>query len=339
MAPQSRGSSESAAAKQPSGTSFKGYAAGTASGLTKLIVGHPFDSVKVRIQCSPPGTYTGPWHAFRSLIRNESFLSLYKGASPPAVGWAATDAILLGSLHQYRLMFARWSGTGEGTGKKLPLQYHGLAGLLAGWTNSFFTCPIELLKTKLQMQTQRVSLHLPGRATAATTAAGTPPQFKGPIDCALQIVRAKGPLGLWHALPATLVFRSSFAVMWLSYDVIQTGFDQLRGTKLEMGKELQTFLAGGLGAEFYWLTALPADNIKNRMMGDDLHKPRYPNMPTTARAIWNEAGPNASTATRLRGFYKGLVPCLLRAFPTNAAAILAFETTMRVLGAENASGR
>ncbi|KAK0553406.1 hypothetical protein OC846_001319 [Tilletia horrida] len=331
MAPQSRGAEAKSPNKEASTTSFKGYLAGTASGLTKLVVGHPFDSVKVRMQCSPPGTYKGPWHAFRSLIRNESVLSLYKGASPPAVGWAATDAVLLGSLHQYRLIFARWSGTGEGTGKRLPLQYHGLAGLLAGWTNSFVTCPIELLKTKLQMQTQRVSLHLPGHAASS----GPAPQFKGPIDCAAQIVRANGPQGLWHALPATLVFRSSFAVMWMSFDLIQRGFTKLRGTPFEMSTELQTFLAGGLGAEFYWLTALPADNIKNRMMGDDLHKPKYPTFRSCAVAIWNEAGPNAPVSARVRKFYTGLVPCLLRAFPTNAAAILAFETTMRILGAEN----
>ncbi|KAE8226649.1 hypothetical protein CF319_g789 [Tilletia indica] len=351
MAPQSRGSSRgsdssstdsphkitpatSSTSNKEGGTSYKGYLAGTASGLTKLVVGHPFDSVKVRMQCSPPGTYSGPWHAFRSLVKNESVLSLYKGASPPAVGWAVTDAVLLGSLHQYRLIFSRWSGTGEGTGKRLPLQYHGLAGLLAGWTNSFVTCPIELLKTKLQMQTQRVSLHLPGRG-ASSAVGNVAPQFKGPIDCAAQIIRAHGPQGLWHALPATLLFRSSFAVMWVSYDIIQRGFTKLRGTSFEMSTGVQTFLAGGLGAEFYWLTALPADNIKNRMMVDDLYKPKYPTMRSCAIAIWNEPGPKASTVARIRNFYTGLAPCLLRAFPTNAAAILAFETTMRFLGAEN----
>ena len=31
---------------------LKGFLAGTASGLTKLVVGHPFDTVKLRMQCS-----------------------------------------------------------------------------------------------------------------------------------------------------------------------------------------------------------------------------------------------------------------------------------------------
>lgn len=61
---------------------------------------------------------------------------MYKGASPPAVGWSLTDAVLLGSLHNYRLFFSRMTGTGQGTGKSLPTQYHALSGAMAGWTNS-----------------------------------------------------------------------------------------------------------------------------------------------------------------------------------------------------------
>ena len=36
----------------------------------------------------------------------------------------------------------------------------------------------------------------------------------------------------------------------------------------------------------------------------------------------------------LAGFFRGLGPCLLRAFPTNACAFFVYEGMMRVLGAE-----
>lgn len=35
-----------------------------------------------------------------------------------------------------------------------------------------------------------------------------------------------------------------------------------------------------------------------------------------------------------RGFFRGLGPCFLRAFPVNASAIFVYEGTMRILGAE-----
>lgn len=55
---------------------------------------------------------------------------VYTGASPPAFGWAMSDAVLLGSLHNYRLMFARMEARGRGedigdvAADKLSIQYH-----------------------------------------------------------------------------------------------------------------------------------------------------------------------------------------------------------------------
>ena len=40
------------------------------------------------------------------------------------------------------------------------------------------------------------------------------------------------------------------------------------------------------------------------------------------------------TRDGLGGFFRGLGPCFLRAFPVNASAIFVYEGTMRVLGAE-----
>ena len=63
--------------------------------------------------------------------------ALYKGATPPAVGWAAIDSLLLGSLHNYRLFLIRQGMTEpipESSGKRLTLVGHGVAGLFAGWT-------------------------------------------------------------------------------------------------------------------------------------------------------------------------------------------------------------
>jgi solute carrier family 25 carnitine/acylcarnitine transporter 20/29 len=44
-------------------------------------------------------------------------------------------------------------------------------------------------------------------------------QFKGPIDCARQTVRAHGVLGLWTGFTGSLAFRSNFLWMFLSIEV------------------------------------------------------------------------------------------------------------------------
>ncbi|SPC63358.1 related to YMC2  len=337
--PRSSSSSNSSPSKpstSPSetGASIKGFVGGTVSGLTKLLVGHPFDTIKVRMQCSPHGTYTGPLDCFLQLARRESLLGLYKGATPPALGWAITDSVLLGSLHNYRRMFARLTNSGEEEdGKGLAIQYHALAGLMAGWTNSFVTTPVELIKAKLQMQTQRVSLHLPGQSSLTTTTV-TQRTFTGPIDCIRQTTSQHGIFGLWHALPATLLFRSSFAAMFGSYEYFQRLFNSWKGTRWELNPGTITFVSGGLGAEVFWLTAFPADVIKNRMMADNITNPKYKDIKSAWVSVWNQRGKEVRWWCKVSGVYTGFLPCLLRAFPTNAAALFAFETAMRFMGAE-----
>ena len=69
----------------------------------------------------------------------QSVFALYKGATPPAIGWAAIDSVLLGSIHNYRLWFIRHNFTESVPGqdiKRLTLPGHGAAGLLAGLTRS-----------------------------------------------------------------------------------------------------------------------------------------------------------------------------------------------------------
>jgi solute carrier family 25 carnitine/acylcarnitine transporter 20/29 len=74
------------------------------------------------------------------------------------VGWTISDSILLGSLHNYRLQIAKWEARqrGESTTdpntQSLSLAGHTMAGVLAGWTVSFFVTPLEHLKAKLQLQ-------------------------------------------------------------------------------------------------------------------------------------------------------------------------------------------
>lgn len=67
----------------------------------------------------------------------QSAFALYKGATPPAVGWAAIDSVLLGSLHNYRLFLIRHNMTEPVLGsdqRRLTLLGHGVAGLFAGLT-------------------------------------------------------------------------------------------------------------------------------------------------------------------------------------------------------------
>ncbi|KAG0150970.1 hypothetical protein CROQUDRAFT_668293 [Cronartium quercuum f. sp. fusiforme G11] len=277
---------------------LRGFLAGSLSGLTKLAVGHPFDTIKLRLQCTPPGHYAGPLDCLVQTVHKEGPRALYKGASPPAFGWAISDAVLMGSLDRYR----SWLGTSTG-GDPIPLSIasHGLAGMMAGWTVCVVVTPIETLKAKLQMQTSDPRTKL----------------YTGPIHCARQITYHTGLIGFYRALPATLLFRTWFGAMFASYQLFRTALPAF------LSPGAREFWAGGLAAEVFWIFSCPFDAVKNRIMCDSITHPRYPTWLSAARSIWIEG--------RFTAFYRGFVPCALRAFPTNAAALFVWERTMRLM--------
>ncbi|KAJ2726809.1 hypothetical protein GGI07_000320 [Coemansia sp. Benny D115] len=294
-----------------------GFAAGIASGATKLFVGHPFDTVKIRCQIEGAhGRFKGPLDCLISTVRQEGPRALYKGASIPLIGWAAMDAVQLGSLSNYRLLLQ-----GNNKSHKLSHFEHGLAGLGAGWTVALVATPVELIKMRLQMQ----------------YASGAARKYKGPFDVIRHLTRTYGPLGIWHGLPATMAQRSFFFLLWGSYDVysewlrskrVSSTFPYLVSPGSRAGSEgrplserLINFLAGGLAANTFWCFCYPVDVVKNRFMTQSDSNP-IPFRKMFAHVFRTEG---------LAGFFRGFVPTFIRSFPTNASAIFVWESTVRLI--------
>ena len=101
-----------------------------------------------------------------------------------------------------------------------------------------------------------------------------------------------------------MVFRTFFAFWWGSYDV----FSRLLKDKTSLSTPAINFWAGGLSAQVFWLTSYPSDVVKQRIMTDPLGPGRtFPRWRDAAKAIWWEQG--------MRGYWRGFLPCFLRAFP------------------------
>lgn len=228
------------------------------------------------------------------------------------------DSLMLGSLTLYRRLLnehvfiplrsrphSSARSLSETERLKLPAVGHGIAGMMAGWTVSFIAAPVEHVKARLQVQYQ---------ATKSQRA------YAGPIDCTKQILRGHGIRGLWHGLSATLLFRTFFFCWWGTYDIFTRAFQ--RNTNLST--PAINFWAGGLSAQIFWITSYPSDVVKQRIMTDPLGPDRkYPRWKDAAKAVYQDSG--------WKGYWRGFVPCFLRAFPANAMALVAFEGVMRAM--------
>lgn len=278
-------------------------------------MGHPFDTIKVRLQTTDAARFSGPLQCLLQTLRNEGPAGLYKGATPPLIGWAVMDSVMLGSLTVYRRLlrdhiFNPSLHPLHDPAAPLPVHGHGLAGVMAGATVSFVAAPVEHVKARLQIQ---------------YAALKSERLYKGPVDCVAKIWRAHGLRGLYHGLSATLLFRSFFFFWWGSYDL----FSRWMRQNTSLSAPAVNFWAGGLSAQVFWLTSYPSDVVKQRIMTDPLGGSlgdgtrRFPRWKDAAKAVYREAG--------WRGYWRGFVPCFLRAFPANAMALVAFEGAMRAL--------
>lgn len=228
------------------------------------------------------------------------------------------DSLMLGSLTFYRRMLndkfyqPRYEAR-EAQGmfsqvadRKLPTIGHAIAGVMAGATVSFIAAPVEHIKARLQIQ---------------YSADKSKRLYSGPIDCTRKILNQHGLRGLYHGLGATLLFRTFFFFWWGSYDL----FTRALSANTSLSTPAINFWAGGLSAQVFWITSYPSDVVKQRIMTDELGPGRrFPRWRDAARTLYQEQG--------LKAYWRGFVPCFLRAFPANAMALLAFEGVMRFLG-------
>lgn len=122
-----------------------------------------------------------------------------------------------------------------------------------------------------------------------------------------------------------MFFRSFFFCWWGSYDLISRWMSQ----KTTLSTPSINFCAGGISAQIFWITSYPSDVVKQRIMTDPMGgalrdgQRRFWHWKDAAFAVYKERG--------WIGFWRGFLPCFLRAFPANAMALLSFEAVMRWL--------
>eukprot|EP00039_Didymoeca_costata_P030030 m.27606 g.27606 ORF g.27606 m.27606 type:complete len:298 (+) comp7911_c0_seq4:125-1018(+) len=285
------------------------FIAGYASGVSLVLAGHPFDTIKVRMQSEGTGgRFRGVWHCLSSTVRNEGFRGLYKGMAAPLLMTGGVNSLLFGVQYTLVEVIANKRNHAKAT-----LSDTMMAAVASGAFISIVVTPMEGIKARLQVQ-------------YAGDAA-----YKGPMDCARKVYKQ---LGLRHGiyrgwLPVALCRMSNYSYFG-SYLFISSKLKEelCKSEDLEEKDKPLPFAAalaaGGCSGFVYWLSCYPIDVVKNRIQAaPDTTIPRFDGMRGAFREIYLKEG--------VRGFFVGFVPCVLRAFPANAAAFLGFEMAMRYL--------
>ncbi|KAJ3062682.1 hypothetical protein HDU98_001444, partial [Podochytrium sp. JEL0797] len=117
------------------------FVAGTVGGVAGVVVGHPLDTVKVRLQAQAmtqanQRKYSGVVNCVATILKEEKVKGLYKGMASPIVGVAAINSLLFG-VHGWFMHHL----AGENTPSVANIFW---AGCGSGFVNAFLSCPMEL---------------------------------------------------------------------------------------------------------------------------------------------------------------------------------------------------
>ncbi|GLU05420.1 hypothetical protein SLE2022_225220 [Rubroshorea leprosula] len=292
----------------------KDLASGTVGGAAQLIVGHPFDTIKVKLQSQPapllgqPPKYAGAMDAVRQTLAAEGPRGLYKGMGAPLATVAAFNALLFTVRGQMEALLRSQPGA------PLTVNQQIICGAGAGVAVSFLACPTELIKCRLQAQSA-----LLGSGTGAVAV-----MYGGPLDVAKHVLRSEGGTrGLFKGLVPTLAREvPGNAVMFGVYEAVKQFMAGGQDTsKLGRGSLI---IAGGLAGASVWLSVYPTDIVKSVIQIDDYKNPKFSGSIDAFRKILASEG--------VKGLYKGFGPALARSIPANAACFLAYEMTRSSLG-------
>lgn len=287
--------------------------AGGVGGACLVLVGHPLDTIKVRIQTmvvvpGQPPPFNGLVDCAMKTIQKEGPLGLYRGMLAP----------LTGVVPMYSLCFFGY-GIGksifctERTFKDLDLVPIGLAGATSGIFTTPILAPLERLKCILQVQNAQPPK--PGEV-----------RYKGPIDLGRHILKTGGFASLNRGYLATNLRDSLASFAYFStYEYLKRKLRREGETSIGVWR---TLLAGGLAGMANWVPAIPVDTLKSRLQIAPDGK--YPNgIRSVAKEIFGEYG----LLQGVKVLYRGTGPVMVRAFPANAACFLGYETALKLANA------
>ncbi|EIE24179.1 mitochondrial carrier [Coccomyxa subellipsoidea C-169] len=287
--------------------------AGTCGGIAVTLVGHPFDTAKVRLQSqsSVNPVYSGALDVVKKTIQWEGPQGLYKGVTSPLAGQIVFRSVLFGAFGAAK----RWLSTNpDGTTRALTTLDFYKAGAITGFVSAFAEGPIDFFKSQIQVQIIRAKGDINYK-----------PAFTSVSGCVRSVFRHNGPLGPFQGLTATIVRNTPANSIYLgSFEVLKQQFAEAYGCSPKELPGIVTVAAAGTGGLMYWLAIYPIDQIKSAMQTDSIIKAerKYPTMGAAFSKLYAEGG--------VPRFYKGFTPCLLRAVPANGVMLLTVDkvTTM-----------
>ncbi|XP_056597415.1 solute carrier family 25 member 32a [Triplophysa dalaica] len=283
---------------------YENLAAGLSGGVISTLVLHPLDLVKIRFAVSDGlkmrPQYDGMMHCMKTIWKLEGIRGLYQGVTPNIWGAGASWGLYFlfyNAIKAYKK---------EGRQTELSAAEHLVSAAEAGILALCLTNPVWVTKTRLVLQYNAD----PSRK-----------HYKGMMDALVKIYRHEGIPGLYRGFLPGLVGTSHAALQFMTYEGLkreQNTYKKMPSDSLLSPLEYITIAA--ISKIFAVAMTYPYQVVRARLQ--DQHN-NYSGIVDVMSRTWINEG--------IEGFYKGMVPNLVRVIPACCITFLVFENVSRLL--------
>lgn len=300
---------EDAAISKSSLQSLRALAAGGVGGVCAVVVGHPFDLVKVRLQTAEKGVYSSAMDVVRKTIAREGLArGLYAGVSAPLVGVTPMFAVSFWGYDVGKTLVSSLSPLAPGA--QFSVAQISAAGFFSAIPMTLITAPFERVKVLLQIQGQK------------TLAPGEKPKYAGGVDVVRQLYKEGGIRSVFRGSAITLARDGpGSAAYFATYEIVKRKLTP-KDPKTDLPGQLSlpaVMVAGGAAGIAMWIPVFPVDTVKSRLQSAEGN----PTIGSTIRGIYKSGG--------YKAFFPGIGPAMARAVPANAATFLGVELAHKAM--------
>lgn len=283
--------------------SVKAFIAGGFGGVCAVLVGHPFDLTKTRLQTAPPGTYTGAVDVVKKTLARDGLTGLYRGMVPPLLGITPIFAVSFWAYDASKQLIH--AANPKRANEALSIPELALAGFLSAVPTTLVTAPVERAKVLLQVQGQGGSEH----------------KYKGVTDVMKHLYKEGGIRSIFRGTGATLIRDGpGSAAYFAAYEVTKKALIPAGSSTAELNLGA-IIVAGGMAGVAMWAIAIPPDVLKSRLQS----------APSGTYSGFMDCARKTIAQDGVRALWKGFGPAMARAFPANAATFLGVEASRKVL--------
>ncbi|EHY58897.1 Mitochondrial carnitine carrier [Exophiala dermatitidis] len=291
---------------------LRSLAAGGVGGVCAVIVGHPFDLVKVRLQTADKGVYTGAIDVVKKTIAREGLArGLYAGVSAPLVGVTPMFAVSFWGYDMgKRLVDTFTTVPVVNNTPQYSIGQISAAGFFSAIPMTLITAPFERVKVLLQIQGQK------------QLAPGEKPKYSGGIDVVRQLYKEGGIRSVFRGSAMTLARDGPGSAAYFAvYEYVKRSLSPKDKDGNATG-ELSlpaVMTAGGAAGVAMWIPVFPVDTIKSRLQSAE----GRPTISGTISSVYRSGG--------IKAFFPGFGPALARAVPANAATFVGVELAHKAM--------